>query len=162
MTETIYDEAPWLFLHNCGEWNLTSFFHPTKNAKACASLTEKALEWKLRPGLLCGEDKPSFLLENLLWQTEGLEKPRLCLQGVCDCCLADNQGGESHARVAAASSHFLTRRGKHPGPAHSTSQPAARSGQRFSLATQNQTRSPGVWSRWSHRGHCAWMGRVEP
>ena len=59
MTETIYDEAPWLFLHNCGEWNLTSFFHPTKNAKACASLTEKALEWKLRPGLYPGFDSAS-------------------------------------------------------------------------------------------------------
>lgn len=23
MTETIYDEAPWLFLQNYGEWNLT-------------------------------------------------------------------------------------------------------------------------------------------
>ena len=51
MTETIYDEVPWLFLHNCGEWNLTSSSPPTKNAKTCASLTEKALEWKLKPAL---------------------------------------------------------------------------------------------------------------
>ena len=35
------------------------------------------------PGVLRVEDKPTWLLEEPLGQTEGLEKPRLYLQGVC-------------------------------------------------------------------------------
>lgn len=72
MTETIYDEVPWLFLHNCGEWNLTSSSPPTKNAKTCACLTEEALEWKLKPGLYPDFEGISQGESQRVWPPSGL------------------------------------------------------------------------------------------
>lgn len=48
---------------------------------------------------------------------------------------------------------FPNLKGECPVAAHSTPQPSTRSGQRFSLTTQEQTRVPGVWSRQSCGDH---------
>lgn len=45
---------------------------------------------------------------------EGLEKPRLYLQGVSPCWLAHKQGRKSLALEAASSPHFPIQTGKHP------------------------------------------------
>ena len=91
--------------------------------------------------------EPPCLVGNPLEQTEGIEKPKFYLQGVCTCWLANNQGRERLVPGAAALLHFPIRRGKHPGPTRSTPQPGRRSGQRFSLAAHGQITVPGMWSR---------------
>lgn len=77
MTETIYDEAPWLFLHNCGDWNLTLTPLPQKFYKIllvqnCTSLIERALEQQLRPGFYPGFNNASQSETQRAWAPQAL------------------------------------------------------------------------------------------
>ena len=78
------------------------------------------------PKILHRGDKLPCLLRNAPRQT-GLEKPGFYLQEVLMWWLANNQGRESLALVAATLIHFPIQRGKHPSPAPSTLQLGMRS-----------------------------------
>ena len=74
---------------------------------------------------------------------EGLEKPRLHLQGVSPCWLANTQGRKSRTQSCLFTTLPSPNR-QTSQPAHSTSQPGGRSGERFGPAAERRTGTPGV------------------